>query len=308
MIIVTDLNEIQFTEPSAVVIGKFDGVHRGHKALLQGIQPAGKDGCKKVVFSFAPSPAVYFGYSDGMKLTTDREKRKILEDYGVDVLIEYPMTPETASIAPEQFIEDILCRKLHASLIAAGPDLSFGDQGRGDFALLRKYADKLGFQTLCIEKLCVNGQEISSSLIRSLVEKGNMEEAWECLGEPYMISGQVMHGAKLGRTIGMPTANIIPEPDKLLPPFGVYYSKVLVEGKKLDGMTNIGRKPTVKDNEEITVETYLYDFDGDIYGKDIQVQLYRFKRPEKKFSSVEELRNTMQQDLADGRDYFIRPR
>ena len=306
MITVTDLNEIQFTEPSAVVIGKFDGVHRGHKALLQEIQKA--KGCKKVVFSFSPSPAVYFGYSDGMKLTTDREKRKILETHGVDILIEYPMTPETVSIAPEKFIETVLCNKLHASLIVAGPDLSFGNQGRGNFELLRQYADRLGFRAICIEKLCVNGQEISSSMIRSLVEKGNMEAVRECLGEPYMLSGQVMHGAKLGRTIGMPTANIIPKPDKLLPPFGVYYSRVLVDGKQWDGMTNIGRKPTVKDNEEITVETYLYDFDGDIYGKDIQVQLYRFKRPEKKFSSVEELRITMQNDIVEGRDYFTSPR
>ena len=304
MMIVTDLKELQLTQRSAVVIGKFDGVHKGHKALLKGIEKAGQEGCKKIVFSFSPSPAVYFGYSDGMKLTTDREKRMILEKNGVDILIEYPMTPETASISPEKFIEEILYRKLHAFLIAAGPDLSFGDRGSGNFALLERNAAKYGFQTLCIDKLCRNGQEISSSMIRSLVEKGKMEEARECLGEPYMVSGIVEHGARLGRTIGIPTANIIPESDKLLPPFGVYYSKVLVDGKELFGMTNIGRKPTVKDNKEVTVETYLYDFNEDVYGKDMQVQLWSFKRPEIKFASVEELKATMQKDIAEGRAYF----
>ena len=164
-------------------------------------------------------------------------------------------------------------------------------------------AHHLGFEAHKIDKIERNGKVISSTLIRSLVEKGEMEEAAACLGAPYRITGKIVHGRALGRRIGIPTLNQIPPSDKLLPPFGVYYSEVRADGKVYKGMTNIGTKPTVTQEMKVTVETYLYDFSGDLYGETAEVGLLTFRRPERRFSGVEELKKTMEEDIEAGRIY-----
>lgn len=295
--------QFKIEEGTAVAIGKFDGLHLGHRKLLQEILKQKEDGLKAAVFTFDPSPEIFFGMNPSRELSTNEEKRRLFEEIGIDILVEFPFNKETAATSPEDFVIDILCRRMNAKYVAAGTDLSFGAMGKGNFALMSSLAHHLGFEAHKINKIERNGKVISSTLIRSLVEEGNMEEAAACLGAPYRITGKIVHGRALGRRIGIPTLNQIPPTDKLLPPFGVYYSEVRADGKVFKGMTNIGTKPTVTEEMKVTVETYLYDFSGDLYGETAEVGLLTFRRPERRFSGVEELKKTMEEDIRAGRIY-----
>lgn len=305
MEIITDLRNCELHMETAVAIGKFDGLHRGHRRLLQEILVKKAAGLKACVFTFDPSPAVFFGLADGKELMTKEEKRKALQEMGVDVLVEYPMNPENAAVAPEIFVKELLADALHVKFIAAGTDVSFGAKGAGNARLLEKCAKELGYELKVIDKVTLAGTEISSSLVRKEVESGNMEYVTALLGAPYTISGAVMHGKALGRKLGMPTMNLLPPKVKLLPPLGVYYSQVHYEGKIYPAISNVGYKPTVSQEPVLGVETYLYDFDKEIYGEDISVSLLAFKRAEMRFASVDELQERMQQDICDGKQYHF---
>ncbi len=285
----------------AVAIGKFDGIHRGHQALLSHILEKKKSGLESAVFTFDPVPAVFFGKGQVRELTTREEKRRIFQRLGVDVLIEFPLRADTAAISPAAFIEGILARRMRAAYVAAGTDVTFGAGGAGDGAMLAAYGDRLGFAVEVIDKVCADGREISSSRIRRALEAGEMEQVTELIGFPYSVTGTVVHGRRLGRTIGMPTVNLLPPGDKLLPPRGVYFSNVSYGGNHYRSITNIGCKPTVSREKVMGVETYLYDFNEDIYGREITVNLLGFKRPEMKFDSVEELKRQMEKDIAEGK-------
>lgn len=283
-----------------MAIGKFDGVHLGHRRLLQEILEQKRNGLAACVFTFDPPPAVLFGSSDGKELTTIKEKRILFERMGVDILIEFPLNYETAAMAPVDFARKILAEQMNARFIAAGTDLSFGDKGAGDAQLLRKLSHELGFAVKTIEKICIQGTEVNSTYIRELLKAGHMEQVEMFLGTPYTVTGTVMHGNQIGRKLGFPTVNLVPGEGKLLPPNGVYYSAVLCKGHKYHGISNVGCKPTVTEEKRIGVETYLYDFDENIYGEEIEVYFYSFKRPEQKFDSLEALKAQLQQDIADG--------
>lgn len=234
------------------------------------------------------------------ELTTREEKRRIFRQMGVDVLIEFPLNPETAATEPEEFVRRYLAGQMQAAYLCAGPDLSFGKKGAGDYALLDRHTAEYGYQVELIDKVMVDGEEVSSTRVREAVHRGEMEAAARMLGVPYSVTGNVEHGMRLGRTLGMPTANLLPEADKLLPPNGVYYAKVTVDGVDYKGISNVGCKPTVSDRQMMGVETYLYDFDGDLYGRDISVQLLAFRRPEMKFDGVEGLKAQLDKDIVAG--------
>ena len=312
MDIITNLNELENVKPSAVAIGKFDGFHLGHRELLARLTRQRRNGLQTLIFTFDPSPEQFFSGGKLKELSTRQEKLSLFERMGIDTVVEFPMNAETAATDPEYFIREVLVRKLNARYIVAGPDLSFGAQGRGNFELLDRLAAECGYETCRISKVQYLDEEISSTRVRKLVHEGKMEEATGCLGMPYAVCGTVAHGKELGRSIGIPTINILPEEPKLLPPFGVYYSSVRVfwngfgdlSSKSFRGMTNIGMKPTVTKDRKICAETYLYDFDGDLYGKDVEISLLTYRRPEKKFSGLEELRAAMEEDVAAGREFF----
>ncbi|MBR5420638.1 MAG: riboflavin biosynthesis protein RibF [Lachnospiraceae bacterium] len=297
MEIITTLEELKSKVPTAVAIGKFDGVHAGHRLLLSEILSAAQDGLCPCVFTFEPSPERIFGGGDVKLLSTRRERREALEALGIGLLIEYPLDRETASVEPAYFIEEFLCRRLKAGLVAAGADLSFGAGGKGDFALLNALRHSGGYETKQVEKLMCRGSAISSSRVRALVEAGEMEEAEECLGSPYSVSGTVQHGAGLGHSLGFPTLNVIPGEDKLLPPRGVYEGEVLLRGRKYRALTNIGTKPTVQKEGIPAAEAYLYDYEGDAYGEEIRIELKHFRRAEKRFESIEELKEQLRRDI-----------
>lgn len=285
----------------AAAIGKFDGIHRGHQALLANILERKKGGLLSAVFTFDPTPAAFFGKRVVRELTTREEKRKIFRCLGVDVLIEFPLCADTASMLPQDFAEKILAGQMKAAYVAAGTDVTFGKNGAGDGAMLAAYGKRLGFSVDIIEKVCTGGQEISSSRIREELQAGHMEAVQELIGFPYSVTGTVVHGKQIGRTIGMPTVNLLPPDDKLLPPKGVYFSNVSYHGKHYRSISNIGCKPTVSNERIMGVETYLYDFHEDIYGREITVNLLKFKRPEKKFDSVEALKKQLEADIAEGK-------
>ena len=304
MDIITGTTDFFLQEETAVAIGKFDGVHLGHRCLIEEILAQKAKGRKACIFTFDTTPARFFGNKDEKELTTRDEKRRIFELMGVDILIEFPFNRETAGILPEVFIREILCDRMCAGLIAAGTDISFGYKGGGDAALLRLLAPECGYEVRIIEKLMLEGKEISSTLVRETIEKGDMQFAKRLLGGPYTVRGEVLHGNHMGHSLGMPTMNLIPPTDKLLPPNGVYYSGVMLNGVHYKGISNIGYKPTIEETEKVMgVETYLYGFDADAYGAEIEVSLYEFKRPEQKFESLEALKAQVDEDIRAGEAY-----
>lgn len=303
MQIIRETTEFVSPGETAVSIGKFDGVHLGHRRLLEELLDQKEKGLLAAVFTFDPYPEVFFGFGSKQILTTREEKEMIFEKMGIDILVEFPFNAKSAATPSREFVSNFLCKQMRARFIAAGPDLSFGDHGSGNFALLEEMAPEYGFKAKKIEKIVMDEHIVSSTLIRRLIDTGEVTTAARYLGEPYMIRGRIVHGKALGRRIGIPTLNQTPPEDKLLPPFGVYYSDVLIGGRKYCGMTNIGVKPTVSDEKRVTVETFLYDFKEDIYGETATVQLLTHRRPEMKFSSVEELKATMEHDIQAGREY-----
>lgn len=303
MEIIYDTTEFHMNKETAVVIGKFDGVHRGHVQLLSHILKQKEHGLQTVVFTFHPSASAFFGRASTAELTTRYEKRNLFKEMGIDCLIEFPLNDKTAAISPESFIREILVGQMNARYIAAGVDLSFGYKGMGNKELLGEMSKELNYQVQIIDKVYCEGREISSTFVREEVEKGDMLMVRKLLGRNYSFEGRVKEGNRLGRRLGMPTLNLYPVSEKLLPPKGVYYSRVLYENCVYPGITNIGQKPTVNATETISVETYLYDFDKDMYGKEIVTELLQFKRPERRFDNVHELKLQMERDIAEGREF-----
>lgn len=303
MHIIKDTIEFRLPDKSAAAIGKFDGIHLGHKALLDTILRKKEQGLLAAVFTFDPAPAVFFGDGTALELTTREEKREAFLAMGIDVLIEFPLNAQTAATLPEQFVKEYLAEKMQAVYIAAGTDLSFGKGGAGNADLLKALSAENGYQVEIIDKVNYEGTEISSTRIRKAIEQGNMELASVLLGEPYRINGEIIHGRQLGRKLGMPTVNLIPPSSKLLPPRGVYYSRTHINSTCYKSISNIGYKPTVSEEQAMGVETYLYDFTGELYGAECSVELLSYRRPEQKFNSVDELRTQLDKDLSCGRSY-----
>lgn len=300
MEIIANTTQLDIGRETAAAIGKFDGIHIGHRRLLEEILSRKKKGLAVSVFTFDPPPAAFFGRKEEKELTTKEEKRLLFERMGVDILIEFPLNRETAGTPPEIFAEKILAEQMRVRFLAAGTDLSFGAKGAGNAALLRRLAPELGFEFMTIDKVCLDGREISSTLVRGCVERGEMESAERMLGMPYMIAGEVVRGKQLGRTLGFPTVNIHPAVNKLLPPNGVYFSQVCYRGKMYHAVSNVGYKPTVTNEKVMGIESYLYDFQENIYGEPIEVCLCSFLRPERRFDNVEALRRQLCEDIAAG--------
>ena len=301
MKIIEKTTEFELTEDTAVAIGKFDGFHMGHQKLLHMVTEQKAKGLAAA--AFVPSPAAFFSKEAQQELTTIQEKRNIFEEAGVDYLIEYPFYQEIADMEPETYIRKVLVEQLHAKCIVAGEDVSFGKKGMGNYRLLEQKSAEYGYQVIVIDKVQYQGREISSTYVRDAVKQGEMELVTKLLGQPYHVGGTIVHGRHLGTGLGMPTVNILPPPEKLLPPNGVYYSYVMMNGRIYLGITNIGTKPTVSGEAVMGVETFIYDFDQDVYGQDIQVYLLHYKRPEMRFHGIEALKKQMATDIAAGREY-----
>lgn len=306
MQVITGIREFQIEEPTAVTIGKFDGRHKGHQKLLREMLCfKERQGLKAAVFTFDMAPAGVMAGRVQTVITTNQERRNKMAKMGIDYLVEYPFDQNTAHMSPEEFVSEVLVRRMHAKAVVVGTDCSFGYKGKGNAQLLKEMSESCGFEAVIIEKEQDDHRDISSTYVREELDQGNIEKANELLGEPYAIHGVVVHGNHIGGAIlGFPTANILPPPEKHLPPFGVYVSQVLVDGALYRGVTNIGKKPTVEGESPVGVETFIMGLEANLYGKEIEVQLLNFERPEQKFSSLEELKERIEKDKEYAAAYF----
>lgn len=281
---------------TVVTVGKFDGFHLGHRSLLAEVLKEAEHGLAACVVSFSTPVDI-----ERSMIYTREEQRKLCESMGIDVLAEYSLDESMREMAAEQFVSEILCKRLRAKVIVAGEDFRFGKDRAGDVTLLQNLEETYDYRTVCIPKVTEKTVRISSTGIRKLLAEGDVSAANEMLGRPYAVFGEVLHGKKLGRTLGFPTMNLIPPTQKLLPAYGVYVTKANVDGQWFDGITNIGLRPTVDSDKQVSVETHLFAYEGDLYGKQVEVQFLHFLRPERKFADVEALRAAMLEDLKNAK-------
>ena len=304
---ITDLTNFHMDTPSIVSLGKFDGLHRGHQKLLKKMKELRTGVEKTAVFTFSVPPKAALSGNGLSVLTTNEERRALLEREEIDYCVECPFSPQISHMTPEQFIREILVERLKVKELVAGTDFHFGYRRAGTCKTLMQFADSCGYRLHVVEKEVYDGREISSTFVREEVKQGHMEVAEALLGYPYRIRGTVAHGRQIGRkTLGMPTVNLMPPADKLLPPNGVYVSVTRVDDIIYRGMTNIGYKPTVGGETRIGVETFLFDSEGDLYGKYIEVGLLNFEREEHRFSSMAALKEQMEKDIQYGITYFTK--
>ena len=296
MKIIKGTTEFQIQEETAISLGKFDGFHQGHQLLVDRVLQKKREGLKSLIFTF--------DFGDRPVLLLPEERRRMLGKRGVDYLLECPFVESISHMEAEKFVREILVRRLHVRYLAVGTDFRFGYQRRGDYRLLERLSAECGYQVEVVEKACYQGEEISSSRIRRELEQGHMELVNQLLGYAYSVTGEVLHGRRIGRTLGIPTTNLLPSERKLLPPNGVYATRTVIAGELFEGITNIGYKPTVGGETRKGVETYLFDLDRDLYGEILTVRFYGYERAERKFASLDELKKRIEQDVFWGRTYF----
>ncbi|WP_116789738.1 bifunctional riboflavin kinase/FAD synthetase [Flavobacterium psychrotrophum] len=298
----------EFTPPAKTVVtlGTFDGVHKGHKVLLQKLAEASAAmGCQSVVLTFFPHPRMVLQQASDVKLlNTMEEKAGLLEAAGVDNLIIHPFSHEFSRLTAEEFVKDILVDKLRVGKIIIGHDHRFGRNRTATTADLIIMGLELGFEVEQISALQVEENNVSSTRIRNALTEGNITLANSYLGYPYFITGTVSTGKQLGRTIGYPTANIaIGQSYKLIPAHGVYAVSSIIHGKIVFGMMNIGTRPTV-DGTYQTIEVNFFDFDADIYGAELKINLHTRLRDEHKFESLDALKQQLARDKENTQAFF----
>lgn len=301
---ITD-TRIEQERPTAVTLGNFDGLHLGHRSLIQLTkQFAEEQGLKSVVFSFYPHPMLVFRKKEDFALIMDPSEKKFqMEQMGIDTYIEYPFDEAFAEMSPEAFAEDLIFGKLQCRVLVVGENYRFGKNAAGNYELLQQMGAERGVMVVAVPAVLYEEERVSSSRIRRCLLEKDLEDANRMLTVPYFILGTVEQGKKLGRTIGFPTVNIVAHPLKLFPPNGVYATKTLYKGKYYYGVTNIGKNPTVNGTKKI-VETYLFDFDQTIYGETLQIFFYKFLRSEQKFPDVAELQRQIARNAEQTRAYF----
>lgn len=289
------INSLDFHEHNtAVTIGKFDAVHRGHQLLIDAITRKKQEGLTPVVITL---------HQRDEELFTDSERESILESLGVEVLIDLAFE-NIREFTAEEFIQKILVERLDVRYFVCGTDFRFGWQRRGDIVMMKQFADALHFEFETKEKLRYRGEDISSSRIQKSYYRGELFEVNEMLGFPVFLTGTVIHGNRIGRTMGCPTANVVWPKGKTMPPNGVYAAKIRYEGQEYFGVANIGVKPTVSGDTDPLIEVNLFDFEGNLYGEELTVLLFKWLRPERKFDSLEDLAEQLVQDVNSAKEYF----
>lgn len=303
MEIINNIHQAQWNNTS-VTLGKFDGVHLGHRMLMEKVLKAKEHGCTPAVFTFDKFPAQFLRKETMTSILTETEKEELLSELGIEQYVLFPFHEKTALMEPEEFVEEILVKTMKVKELFVGADFRFGKGRRGNTALLKQLSKKHGFLFEAVEKRMYQGAEISSSRIRDCISNGEMEEVSAMLGIPFRISGEIIHGRNLGHTIGVPTINQKIPKGKILPKLGVYCARVTVEGKVYSGIANVGYKPTVQEEKIYGVETHLLNCNENLYGKNAKTELLTFIRPEQKFVSVEELRVRLQEDIKAAHSFF----
>ncbi|BDC99301.1 bifunctional riboflavin kinase/FAD synthetase [Persicobacter psychrovividus] len=300
MKIYNNLSEFIAPQYAVVTSGTFDGVHQGHQKILKRIRKiADQHNGETVLITYWPHPRhVLFPEDNSLQLLSSiEEKAELLSQNGIDHLIRLPFTQEFAQMAPEDFVQNILINAIGTKKLVIGYDHHFGKNRSGNFEFLKQNQDRFGFELEEISRHDVDEVGVSSSKIRNHLLRGTLKEANQYLSRPYELSGQVVHGQKLGRTIQFPTANIeVAFKHKLIPKFGVYAVLVEFEGALMEGMLNIGKNPTVSATEDVKMEVHIFDFDKDLYQQCVRVIFIDRLREEKKFESVAALKSALEED------------
>ncbi|MDQ6471279.1 bifunctional riboflavin kinase/FAD synthetase [Flavobacterium sp. LHD-80] len=299
------INDFHSTKKTILTLGTFDGVHIGHKKILERITQNTENGkYESLVLTFFPHPRMVLQEKSEIKLlNTITEKTKLLEATGIENLVIHPFNESFSRLTAEEFVHSILVDQFQIQKIIIGHDHRFGRNRTANIDDLIAFGAEYGFEVEQISAQEIQDVSVSSTKIRKALQEGNMALANDYLGYNYFLTGEVVKGKQLGRTIGFPTANIQIEEDyKLIPKTGVYAVKAIVDQKEVFGMMNIGFNPTVS-GEKQTIEVNLFDFNEDIYGKQIEVSLLKYLREEQKFGSVDLLKEQLNQDKANALDF-----
>jgi riboflavin kinase/FMN adenylyltransferase len=300
------ITDFTATKKTIVTLGTFDGVHIGHNAILDKIcKVANSESLESVILTFFPHPRLIVSNNYDIKLlNTIEEKSALLEKKGIQNFIIHPFDKTFSELSPREFVTQVLVDKLNIQKIIIGHDHKFGKDRAADFNDLINFGKEFGFEVEEISAQQINEVSVSSTKIRNSLLEGNISLANEYLGYPYVLTGTVVKGNQLGRTIGFPTANVdIPEDYKLIPKNGVYIVTANVNNKTVFGMMNIGVKPTLGENK-LSIEVHLLDFDSDIYNQKIQVNILERLRDEQKFESFEALKLQIELDKQNTILYF----
>ena len=293
--------------PTALTIGNFDGVHLGHRALLQRLKAAaGQRGLHPTVLTFEPHPREFFGPDTApARLSTLREKLELIADEGVTMACVGRFDDKMAKLDAETFIDDLLVARLRVKHLIVGDDFRFGAKRHGNFAMLQIVGLKHGFTVEALQSVMIDGERVSSSAVRKALAEGRMEAAAHLLGRPYVIDGRVVRGRQLGRQLGVPTANIRIKHSN--PPLvGVYAVEISgLEGGPRTGIANIGFRPSIDQGISPLLEVHLFDFAGDLYGAHLSVRFLHKIRDERKFPDIGALKLQISQDLESARQYFL---
>ena len=283
-------------------LGFFDGVHLGHRALLDAcVELAKERDCETAAITFESHPQSLFSNAIPPLITSLEDRYRLLLRNGVNHVYAYPVTEKVMSTPWRDFLEELLI--CGAVGFVCGDDFRFGHKGEGTAEKLKTFCEEKGIPCRCLGEQSVDGIRVSSTHIRRLLESGEVETANRFLGHPHILSGTVMPGRQLGRTIGIPTANLHLPEGVLIPKFGVYACRVSIDGENYLAVTNVGTRPTVS-GHHITVEPWILDFAGDLYGKAITLEFHAFLRPERKFDSLEALKAAIEENARQTREYF----
>ena len=301
----TDNAEIQ--RPTVLTLGVFDGLHLGHQLIMKTVVERARDaGAVPTVITFDPHPrAVLHPESAPPLLQTFDQKIEALGVLGIEQTIVLRFTPEFASVRAHEFLSDVVVDRLHAREVYLGKGFAFGHDREGNIDLLRRLGGELGFVAGEVPEVTLRGRRVSSSKIRELLAQGEVNLARRMLGRPYGVEARVEHGSERGHQLGFPTANLHPH-NRVIPRNGVYVTGTLIEGDWRRSVTNVGLRPTFGDATEPSVETFVMNWDGDLYGDVVRVRFLHRLRDERKFSSIDELKTQISRDVARANSFFNR--
>ncbi|MFC2272156.1 MAG: bifunctional riboflavin kinase/FAD synthetase [Capnocytophaga ochracea] len=300
---ITDITTFTTQQPTVLTIGTFDGVHLGHQKIIEKVvATARQEGLLATIFTFFPHPRMVVQHDKSLKLIhTLEEKKQLLQRLGVDLLVVQPFNEAFAQLTAEEFVSTILVQHLNVKKVIIGYDHRFGRNRTANINDMRLFGEKYGFAVEEISVQEVDEVSVSSTKIREALNKGDVTTAEHYLGAPYSLTGTVVHGLKLGRTLGYPTANIqVTEDYKLIPKDGVYAVYSYIGAQKVYGMMSIGKNPTIE-GKGASIEVYFFDFNGDLYDRELTIYFLKYLREERKFSSVALLKKQLQDDETTAR-------
>jgi len=300
---ITDITTFTTQQPTVLTIGTFDGVHLGHQKIIERVvTTARQEGLLATIFTFFPHPRMVVQHDKSLKLIlTLEEKKQLLQRLGVDLLVVQPFNEAFAQLTAEEFVSTILVQHLNVKKVIIGYDHRFGRNRTANISDMRLFGEKYGFAVEEISVQEVDEVSVSSTKIREALNKGDVTTAEHYLGTPYSLTGTVVHGLKLGRTLGYPTANIqVTEDYKLIPKDGVYAVYSYIGERKVYGMMSIGKNPTIE-GKGASIEVYFFDFNGDLYDRELTIYFLKYLREERKFSSVALLKKQLQDDETTAR-------